>query len=314
MRLSCVIPCYDEEANIHPFFQAAEEALAPWAGQYELIFVDDGSRDGTLEALKNLYRSAPDRVRVVSFTRNFGKEAAIYAGLRRCTGEFAALIDADLQQRPVYVAQMLTFLQEHPEYDEVVAYQARRHEGRLLTLCKKSFYRLSRLLTGLPFSPGGSDFRVFRRSVLEAILSLPERARFSKGIFAWLGFPTYRMPYQVEDRARGTTKWNLRRLTRYALDGIASFSVRPLLLPMTVGLFLSGLAALLAAVLGILSAVGTLTLSGTGWLALLILFLAGLQLQGLGLVAFYLSQLFTEAKGRPVYIERVTLPGEEEDA
>ena len=312
MRLSCVIPCYDEAENILPFFQAAEEALAPWAGDYELIFVDDGSRDGTLPALEELYRSAPDRVRVVSFTRNFGKEAAIYAGLRRCTGEFAALIDADLQQRPVYVARMLTFLQEHPEYDEVVAYQAKRHEGPLLTLCKKCFYRLSRRLTGLPFSPGGSDFRVFRRNVLEAILSLPERVRFSKGIFAWLGFPTYRMPYQVEDRASGTTKWSLRRLTRYALEGIASFSARLLLLPLAAGLFLSLAAAVLAAVLGILSAAGSLSLSGTGWLALLILFLAGLQLQGLGLVGFYLSQLFTEAKGRPVYVERVTLPEEEQ--
>ena len=139
MLLSCIIPCYDEAENIRPFFQAAEQALAPWDRQYELIFVDDGSRDETLQELEKLYRRAPDRVRVVSFSRNFGKEAAIYAGLHHCAGDYVALIDADLQQRPDYIAQMLTFLEEHPEYDEVVAYQERRNESRLRVLCKGLF-------------------------------------------------------------------------------------------------------------------------------------------------------------------------------
>lgn len=212
MLLSCIIPCYDEAENIRPFFQAAEQALAPWDRQYELIFVDDGSRDETLQELEKLYRRAPDRVRVVSFSRNFGKEAAIYAGLHHCAGDYVALIDADLQQRPDYIAQMLTFLEEHPEYDEVVAYQERRNESRLLVLCKGLFYKIIRRLTGLPFAADASDFRVFRRNVLEAILSLPERGRFSKGIFAWIGFPTYRMPYQVEERANGASKWSLGKL------------------------------------------------------------------------------------------------------
>lgn len=311
MLLSCIIPCYDEAENIVPFFQAAEQALQPWACQYELIFVDDGSRDGTLQELEKLYHQAPDRVRVVSFSRNFGKEAAIYAGLHHCAGAYVALIDADLQQRPDYIAQMLTFLEEHPEYDEVVAYQERRRESRLLTFCKGMFYQVIRRLTDLPFSAGASDFRVFRRNVLEAILSLPERGRFSKGIFAWVGFPTYQMPYQVEARANGASKWNLKKLFGYAMEGISAFSTKLLLIPLIVGVILAAVAILLAVILRILGVTGVLTITGVGWLALLILFLAGVQLQCLGVVAFYLGKLLAEGKGRPVYIERIVLSGEE---
>lgn len=311
MLLSCIIPCYDEAENIVPFFQAAEQALQPWASRYELIFVDDGSRDGTLQELEKLYHQVPDRVRVVSFSRNFGKEAAIYAGLHHCQGDYVALIDADLQQRPDYVAQMLTFLEEHPEYDEVVAYQERRKEGRLVTFCKEMFYKVIRRLTDLPFSDDASDFRVFRRNVLEAILSLTERGRFSKGIFAWVGFPTYQMPYQVEARARGTSKWSVKKLFGYAMEGISAFSTKLLLIPLIVGMLLVAVAVLLAVILKICAVNGVLTVTGVGWLALLVLLLAGLQLQCLGVVAFYLGKLFTEEKGRPVYIERVVLSGEE---
>ena len=259
--------------------------------------------------MEKLYRRAPDRVRVVSFSRNFGKEAAIYAGLHHCAGDYVALIDADLQQRPDYIAQMLTFLEEHPEYDEVVAYQERRNESRLLVLCKGLLYKIIRRLTGLPFAADASDFRVFRRNVLEAILSLPERGRFSKGIFAWIGFPTYRMPYQVEERANGASKWSLGKLFGYAMEGITAFSTKLLLLPLIAGVILAVGAVLLAVVLKILSVAGALSVTGVGWLAMLLVFLAGVQLQGLGVAAFYLGKLFNEGKGRPVYIERVVLPG-----
>lgn len=312
MLLSCIIPCYDEEENILPFFQAAQLALAPWEQKYELIFVDDGSRDGTLAALEKLYHTAPDRVRVVSFSRNFGKEAAIYAGLHHCLGEYVALIDADLQQRPDYLANMLTFLQDHPEYDEVVAYQEQRKEGRILTGCKSLFYRVIRRLTGLPFAAGASDFRVFRRNVLKAILSLSERGRFSKGIFAWVGFPTYQMPYQAEERASGVSKWSFGQLFAYAMEGISAFSTKLLLLPLIVGVVFTLGALLLAAVLKSLTLAGVFHMTGLGWLALLLVLLTGLQFQGVGLVGFYLGKLFTEAKGRPVYIERIVLSGAEE--
>lgn len=309
MRLSCVIPCYDEVENMIPFFQAAELALQPWEGEYELIFVDDGSRDGTLAELEKLYSSAPDRVRVVSFSRNFGKEAAIYAGLHHCAGDYVALIDADLQQKPDYIAQMLAFLEDHPEYDEVVAYQERRHENGVLTFCKSMFYKVIQRLTDLPFTPDASDFRVFRRNVLEAILSLPERGRFSKGIFAWIGFPAYSMPYQVEKRVSGASKWTVRKLFAYAMHGISAFSTKLLLIPLILGVVLAGAALLLALILKILAVAGVLHMTAIGWLALLILFLAGIQLQGVGLVSFYLGKLFTETKGRPVYIERMVLAG-----
>lgn len=309
MRLSCVIPCYDEVENIIPFFQAAELALQLWEGEYELIFVDDGSRDGTLAALEKLYGSAPDRVRVVSFSRNFGKEAAIYAGLHHCVGDYIALIDADLQQKPDYIAQMLTFLEDHPEYDEVVAYQDGRQESRVLSFCKSLFYKVIQRLTDLPFTPDASDFRVFRRNVMEAILSLPERGRFSKGIFAWIGFPSYNMPYQVEERVNGTSKWTLRKLFAYAMHGISAFSTKLLLIPLILGTVLAGAVLLLALILKLLAVAGALHVTAIGWLALLILFLAGIQLQSVGLVSFYLGKLFTETKDRPVYIERMVLAG-----
>ncbi len=312
MLLSCVIPCYDEAENILPFFQAAEQALLPWKQEYELIFVDDGSRDNTLKELEKLYQMAPDRVRVVSFSRNFGKEAAIYAGLHHCVGDYVALIDADLQQRPDYMAQMLRFLEQHSEYDEVVAYQERRNEGRMLTFCKTMFYKVIRRLTDLPFTPDASDFRVFRRNVLDAILALSERGRFSKGIFAWIGFPTYSMPYQVEARVNGASKWNLGKLFSYAMEGISSFSTKLLLIPLLLGFFLTGAAILLALVLKVLAVVGILHVTSVGWLALLLLLLAGFQLQGMGLVGFYMGKLFQESKGRPVYIERLVLTDSDE--
>ena len=166
-------------------------------------------------------------------------------------------------------------------------------------------------LTDLPFSDDASDFRVFRRNVLEAILSLTERGRFSKGIFAWVGFPTYQMPYQVEARAGGTSKWSVKKLFGYAMEGISAFSTKLLLIPLIVGLLLAAVAVLLAVILKICAVNGVLTVTGVGWLALLVLLLAGLQLQCLGVVAFYLGKLFTEGKGRPVYIERMVLSGEE---
>ncbi len=206
MLLSVIVPCFNEEGNIDLFYEETVKALGDLMPETELIFVNDGSRDATLAKLRALCARARYRVRVVSFSRNFGKEAALLAGLRSSTGEFTSIIDADLQQRPSYIVEMMDFLKEHPEYDAVAAYQEERKEGFILSLFKKMFYNVIDSMTDVKIMQAASDFRVLRRPVVDAILSLPEKCRFSKGIFAWVGFETYYMPYKVEERASGTSK------------------------------------------------------------------------------------------------------------
>ena len=309
MKLSLVVPCYNEAENVIPFQEAVIQAFDGCGYDYEIVFVDDGSTDATLHNLKKVFAAQACPVKVVSFSRNFGKEAGLYAGLRYASGEYISLIDADLQQRPELVRQMAEILDNKPEYDVVAAYQDRRGEGKILSFFKRSFYKIINALSKVSLQPDASDFRTFRRSVRDSILDLAEYHRFSKGIFAWVGFPTYQMPYQVEARAGGTSKWSVKKLFGYAMEGISAFSTKLLLIPLIVGLLLAAVAVLLAVILKICAVTGVLTVTGVGWLALLVLLLAGLQLQCLGVVAFYLGKLFTEEKGRPVYIERVVLSG-----
>ncbi len=244
MLLSVIVPCFNEEGNIDLFYEETVKALGDLMPETELIFVNDGSRDATLAKLRALCARARYRVRVVSFSRNFGKEAALLAGLRSSTGEFTSIIDADLQQRPSYIVEMMDFLKEHPEYDAVAAYQEERKEGFILSLFKKMFYNVIDSMTDVKIMQAASDFRVLRRPVVDAILSLPEKCRFSKGIFAWVGFETYYMPYKVEERASGTSKWNFWKLLTYAFDGIIAFSNKPLILSSVVGFFIFALSIL----------------------------------------------------------------------
>ena len=281
MLLSVIVPCFNEEGNIDLFYEETVKALGDLMPETELIFVNDGSRDATLAKLRALCARARYRVRVVSFSRNFGKEAALLAGLRSSTGEFTSIIDADLQQRPSYIVEMMDFLKEHPEYDAVAAYQEERKEGFILSLFKKMFYNVIDSMTDVKIMQAASDFRVLRRPVVDAILSLPEKCRFSKGIFAWVGFETYYMPYKVEERASGTSKWNFWKLLTYAFDGIIAFSNKPLILSSPV--------------------------AGFPTLACLILMLSGIELLGIGILGQYLAKNYTESKERPVYIVKEEL-------
>ena len=227
MLLSVIVPCYNEEGNIDRFYEETVRALGDLMPRTEIIFVNDGSRDATLEKLRALCARAEYRLRVVSFSRNFGKEAALLAGLRSSEGDFTVIIDADLQQNPEYIVKMMKILEEHPEYDAVAAYQEERKEGFIIDS-----------MTDVKIMQAASDFRLLRRPVVEAILSLPEKCRFSKGIFAWVGFETFYMPYKVEDRASGTSKWNFWKLMMYAFDGIIAFSNKPLIMSSVVGFFI----------------------------------------------------------------------------
>jgi glycosyltransferase involved in cell wall biosynthesis len=308
MYLSVIVPCFNEEGNIDLFYDETVKALGKeLMSDTELIFVNDGSRDATITKLRALCDRAEYRVRVVSFSRNFGKEAALLAGLEASTGDFTSIIDADLQQKPSYIVDMLQILDEHPEYDAVAAYQQERKEGRILSLFKKTFYNVIDSLTDIKIMQAASDFRVLRRPVVDAILSLPEKCRFSKGIFAWVGFETYYMPYVVEERASGTSKWNFWKLMMYAFDGIIAFSNKPLIMSSVAGAAVFGLSILYLIIIVIKTILWGDPVAGFPTLACLILMLSGVQLLGIGILGQYLAKNYTESKGRPVYVVKEEL-------
>ena len=302
MLLSVIVPCFNEEGNIDLFYDETVKALGDLMPETELIFVNDGSRDRTVEKLRALCARAQYRVRVVSFSRNFGKEAALLAGLEHATGDFTSIIDADLQQNPSYIVEMMQILKDHPEYDAVAAYQEERRENFLISFIKKTFYKVMDSLTDVKIMQAASDFRLLRRPVVDAILSMPEKCRFSKGIFAWVGFETYYMPYEVEERASGTSKWNFWKLLTYAFDGIVAFSNKPLIMSSVVGFFIFCLSILYLIVIVVKTILWGDPVAGFPTLACLILMLSGIQLLGIGILGQYMAKNYTETKGRPVYI------------
>jgi glycosyltransferase involved in cell wall biosynthesis len=249
---------------------------------------------------------------VVSFSRNFGKEAGIYAGLQHAKGDYIAVIDADLQQRPEIVRDMVKILDEQPEYDMVSAYQDRRGEGKVLSFFKKSFYNVINRLSDVQLQRDASDFRTFRRSVAESILKLGEYHRFSKGIFAWVGYNTCYIPYTACERHAGTTKWNLGKLMNYAIEGIIGFSTKPLRLATYLGL-LTALAAVIYTIIVVLEKlVWQTTIPGYATIVVLILLLGGMQLFCIGIIGEYIGKIFEQSKDRPIYIAKEVLQDESE--
>ena len=307
MKLSLIVPCYNEAENVERFQEAAIKAFADCGYDFEIVYIDDGSKDATMHQLRKLHSSQLCPVKVVSFSRNFGKEAGIYAGLERASGEYIAVIDADLQQRPEIVREMVKILEEKPDYDMVTAYQDRRGEGKLLSFFKKSFYRIINLLSSIDLKSDASDFRTFRRSVAESILSLGEYHRFSKGIFAWVGYNTCYIPYTACPRVAGTTKWNFRKLTNYAIDGIIGYSTTPLRISTFLGV-LTAIAALFYLVIVVLQKlIAGIDIPGYATIIVLILLLGSTQLFGIGVIGEYVGRIFEQVKERPIYIAKEIL-------
>ncbi len=304
MLLSFIVPCYNEEGNVRLFYDAAVRAIREQTDDFELIFINDGSKDGTLTRLREIARESDACVKVINFSRNFGKEAGIYAGLTHARGEYACIIDADMQQRPEVAMEMLAFLRSHPEYDCVTAYQQERHEGKLLAFYKRTFYRLINRLSEVEFVSGASDFRMFNRKMIDAVLSMSEYYRFSKGLFAFVGFNTYFMPYEAQARASGTSKWSFWKLFRYAIEGIVSFSTAPLRLTTVLGLLFSGASFLYLLVVVLQKLLVGIEIAGYPTLVALILLLGGIQLLALGIIGEYLARNYVETKRRPIYIVR----------
>ncbi len=314
-NLSFVIPCYNEVGNVEAIFSAIHSVFDPEGITLEIVMVNDGSKDGTREKLRELFMAHPDgSLKVVDFSRNFGKEAAIFAGLSHATGERVCIIDADLQQRPEVALSMYRILDEKPEYDCVAAYQDQRKEGKVLSFFKNCFYRLINRMCDIDFIQGASDFRMFRRNMADAILSVKEYHRFSKGIFSWVGFETFFMPYEVQERASGTSKWNFFKLFAYAIDGIIGYSTVPLRISTVLGVLLSIFAVVYMIVLVIKTLILGIDVPGYVTTLGFVLLLGGIQLLILGILGEYMARVYIQGKDRPIYIVKEVLEGTENDS
>ena len=307
MKLSLVVPCYNEAENVANFQEAVITAFDGCGYEYEIVFIDDGSKDATLHNLKKLYRAQKCPVKVVSFSRNFGKEAGLYAGLQHASGDYISLIDADLQQRPEIVRDMVKILDEQPQYDVVAAYQDRRGEGKVLSFFKKSFYAIINRMSDVTLHADASDFRTFRRSVRDSILSIAEYHRFSKGIFAWVGYDTCFIPYTACERTAGTTKWNFRKLMNYAIDGIIGFSTKPLRLATYLGVLTAIAAVIYLIVVVLQKLIVGIDVPGFATIIVLTLLLGGIQLFCIGIIGEYVGKIFEQSKDRPIYVAKEIL-------
>ena len=309
MKVSFIVPCYNEAGNIIAFSNKIKEVFEK-EYNYEIIFINDGSKDNTLSELKKLLNNRKQSITIIDFSRNFGKEAGIYAGLKAAKGEYVNIIDADLQQNPKYSLKMVEFLENNPEYDIVTAYQEERIENKFISFIKTCFYKLINKMSEIEFKNGASDFRMFRKKVVNSILELTEYYRFSKGIFSWVGYNVYYMPYKVEERKTGTTKWSFYKLFRYAMNGIISFSTYPLRISTILGLFFSLLSILYLITVIIQKLFFQINVEGYATIVTLILLLGGIQLLCIGIIGEYIARTYVEVKRRPVYIVKDIISSE----
>lgn len=302
-KLSVVVPCFNEQEAVPIFYNEVKKILVTLKAEYEIIFIDDGSSDKTLEEVKEL--SEKDKcVHYVSFSRNFGKEAAMYAGLKKAAGDYVVIMDVDLQDPPSLIPEMLSAVCSG-EFDSAATRRTnRKGEPPVRSMFARLFYKLMRYFSDIDIVDGARDFRMMSRTMVDAVLSVSERGRFSKGIFAWVGFRTKYFEYKNVERSAGKTKWNFRKLFLYSLDGIVAFSTKPLVLASITGilfLFLSFLFIIFIIVRKVLFGDPT-----AGWpsLVCIILFVSGIQLFCTGILGQYLSKVYLETKQRPLYIAK----------
>lgn len=294
MKLSIIVPCYNECETIDEFHASLSAALIKEKIDYELIMVDDGSTDDTYIGLCDLHEK-DKRVKVIRFSRNFGKESAMLAGLDHTTGDHIAIMDADMQHTPEVLLEMYNKLLENNEYDIVASYKDSREDERTLKRTLTAlFYKANNFISNVKLLPGASDFRVFKRCVRDAIVSLPEKQRFLKGIFSWIGFNTVYVPYTPEKRKYGASKWSIFKLIKYSIGGIISFSNKPLKIIIKIG-FLTFMLGLINFML--LGSLGHKT----------IILLLSIMLLCIGVIALYVSRMYTNTLNRPAYIIKETI-------
>ncbi|MCI8389599.1 MAG: glycosyltransferase family 2 protein [Roseburia sp.] len=303
-KITVIVPCYNEEASLHYFYEEIQRVAAQMTETaFEYLFVDDGSRDGTMKVIREL--AAKDKkVAYVSFSRNFGKEAAMYAGLRHAGGDYVVIMDADLQDPPSLLPQMYHAVTEEG-YDSVATRRVtRKGEPAIRSFFARRFYHLMNRISDVELMDGARDYRLMSRAYVDALLSLGEYNRFSKGLFGWVGFRTKWLEFENVERVAGETKWSFWKLFRYSLDGIVAFSSTPLYISSILGAGMCGIAVM--AILFII--VRQLLFGGSayGWpsMACIVILIGGLQLLCVGILGLYLSKAYLEVKHRPIYIAR----------
>lgn len=299
--ITLIIPCYNEQESLPVFYQAVTAVLEEMKCSYELLFVDDGSKDQTLYILKDIANQDVN-VRYLSFSRNFGKEAAIYAGFCNMQGNYIAVLDADMQDPPSLLPQMLAILQKG-EYDSVAARRVdRTGESPVRSWCAKQFYRIINKISDTDIVDGARDFRMMKREMAQAIVSMSEYNRFSKGIFGWVGFRTYWLPYENVERAAGETKWSFWKLFQYAIDGIVNFSQAPLSIASLFGIFMTFCSFLMLFVIIARKIIFGNSVNGWASTICVIIFIGGIQLFCLGIIGQYMAKTYLETKKRPHFI------------
>lgn len=303
-KISVIVPCYNEEKVINLFYTELRFVMKKMnAAEFEIIFIDDGSKDKTLQLIKEL-KLKDNRIGYLSFSKNFGKEAAIFAGLENCTGDYAVIMDADLQDPPSLLEEMYQCLQQG-EYDSAAARRVTRQgEPKLRSFFARRFYHLMNHISKTEIVDGARDYRLMTRQMVDQIVNMKEYNRFSKGIFGWVGFKTKWLDYDNVKRAAGETKWSFRKLLFYSFDGIMAFSTMPLGIASFSGLFLCVVAFIGIIVVLIRHCIGVKAAYGWSSMTCIILFVNGFQLFCMGVLGQYLAKTYLEVKNRPIYIVR----------
>lgn len=301
--LSVIVPCYNEEENVYDFYEELMKNAAFFDKReldVEVIYIDDGSKDKTVEKVKEL-AAGDERVRLVSFSRNFGKEAAIYAGLKKAKGDYAVMMDCDLQDPPALLPEMFRYIDEG--YDSAATRRVtRKGEPVIRSFFARLFYKLMNKISKTEIVDGARDYRLMTRQVVDAILAMTEYNRFTKGIFGWVGYETKWLEYENIERKKGETKWSFWKLFLYSLDGITAFSTVPLAIASVMGVLFCVFAFLLIAVTIVRKLVFGDPTSGWPSLVCTISLISGVQLFCLGIVGQYLSKTYMEVKKRPIYL------------
>lgn len=306
--ISIVVPCYNEEAVLPLFYKEIRKVMQQMKDAhheltFELLFIDDGSRDRTLSILREMSLENPI-VRYISFSRNFGKEAGMYAGLENSRGDYVVVMDADLQHPPAFLPQMYAYVKDG-EYDCATTRRvSRKGESRIRSAFARAFYRIMNKISQTEIVDGAQDFRFMTRQMVNAVLDMKEYNRFSKGIFSWVGFRTRYIEYENVERAAGTTAWSFWGLFRYSLEGIFAFSTAPLALASLLGIFSCLIAFIMCIVIIVKTLIFGEPVAGFPTIMCVMFFLGGLQLFCTGILGQYLSKTYLESKQRPIYLMR----------
>lgn len=307
--ISVVVPCYNEQESLPLFYDEITRVAGEMSSnnplEFEFLFVNDGSKDDTLKLLRE-YSEKDGRVRYVSFSRNFGKEAAMYAGLKNAKGDYVVVMDADLQHPPKFLPEMYGYVSSG-EYDCASTRRiSRKGESKVLSFFARCFYKLINKISQTEIVDGAQDYRFMTRQMVDAILEMEEYNRFSKGIFSWVGFRTKYIGYENVERAAGTTKWSFWKLFQYSLEGIFAFSTAPLAIASFLGIFFCILSFILAIIYAVKTLVWGDPVSGFPTIICTMLLLGGIQLFCIGILGQYLSKTYMECKRRPVYLIQET--------